>query len=199
MSTYYQYPGTLAQDLCNTIDVTRPKPEYLREPADLAQYLHAWNITTDGAPDEHDLVQVRALRDRLRAVFEAKDLAEAASRLNSLLDGAALTPRVVVDPAGSIDLELSAGSDEPLARRLAIAAAIGLSATIRQYGIDRLHICQAAPCREVFIDTTRNHTRRYCCEQCANRHNVSAYRQRRRNEPHDREQTAMGNEGDRGF
>jgi predicted RNA-binding Zn ribbon-like protein len=68
----------------------------------------------------------------------------------------------------------------PLARRLGAEAALELSAALERYGIERLHVCSATPCTEVFLDTTRNHTRRYCCEQCANRHNVAAYRHRKK-------------------
>jgi predicted RNA-binding Zn ribbon-like protein len=83
-------------------------------------------------------------------------------------------------PNGSIKLELHVEEDLPLATRLAAESALGLSAALEQYGIERLHVCSAVPCTDVFIDTSRNHTRRYCCEQCANRHNVAAHRQRQR-------------------
>ena len=104
----------------------------------------------------------------------------AAGVLNELLEGVRLRPHVGLLPDGSIKLELDIGEDLPLTRRLAAEAALGLSAALEQYGIERLHVCNAVPCTDVFIDTSRNHTRRYCCEQCANRHNVAAHQQRQR-------------------
>ena len=107
-------------------------------------------------------------------------MAVAAEVLNELLEGVRVRPHIGLKPDGRINLDLHVGEDLPLARRLAAEAALGLSVALDQYGIERLHICNAQPCTDVFIDTSRNHTRRYCCEQCANRHNVAAYRQRHR-------------------
>ena len=104
----------------------------------------------------------------------------AAGVLNELLEGVRVTPHLGLTPEGSIKLELDIGEELSLARRLAAEAALGLSAALEQYGIERLQVCNAAPCTDVFVDTSRNHTRRYCCEQCANRHNVAAHRQRQR-------------------
>ncbi len=180
MSNYYQDTPLLAEKIVNTCDTTRPEPEYLREPTDLARYLHSWNIQLAQAPDEQDLAEVLALRRRLRSVFEARDMAVAAEVLNELLEGVRVRPHIGLKPDGRINLDLHVGEDLPLARRLAAEAALGLSMALDQYGIERLHVCKAQPCTDVFIDTSRNHTRRYCCEQCANRHNVAAYRQRHR-------------------
>ena len=113
-------------------------------------------------------------------MFEARDMTVAAEVLNALLDGVQVRPHIGLTPEHSINLDLDVGEDLPLARRLAAEAALGLSAALAHYGIERLHVCNAAPCTDVFIDTSRNHTRRYCCDQCANRHNVAAYRQRQR-------------------
>ncbi len=107
-------------------------------------------------------------------------MAAAAGVLNELLEGVQVRPHIGLTSDGSIKLELEVGENLPVARRLAAEAALGLSAVLQHYGVERLHVCSAAPCTDVFIDTSRNHTRRYCCEQCANRHNVAAYRQRQR-------------------
>ena len=180
MNTYRHESPLLAEQIVNTRDTTRPEPEYLREPAELARYLEHWNIPVVQAPDAHDLTEVLLLRDRLRAVFEASSVAGAVEVLNELLDGILVRPHIELTPDGSINLDLVVEQDLPIARRLAAEAAFGLCAALAQYGIERLHVCNAAPCTEVFLDTSRNHTRRYCCIQCANRHNVAAHRQRHR-------------------
>jgi predicted RNA-binding Zn ribbon-like protein len=172
----------LAEQIINTVDTTRPEPEYLRAPADLARYVKRWNIPLAQAPDAHDLAEVLVLRRRLRAVYEARDMTVAAGILNELLDGIWVRPQLGLQPNGSITLNLAVGADLPLARRLGAEAALGLAAALKQYGLERFHVCKAAPCTEVFVDTSRNHTRRYCCAQCANRHNVSAFRKRQRAE-----------------
>jgi predicted RNA-binding Zn ribbon-like protein len=180
MSYYHEESALLAAQIANTRDTTRPEPEYLRTPVDLANYLQRWNISVAQEPTAQDLAEVFVLRGRLRAVFEAHDLAVAAGMLNELLEGVRIRPWIGLRPHGRITLDLEVGEDLPLARRLGAEAALGLSVVLTQYGIERLHICHAVPCTEVFLDTSRNHTRRYCCAQCANRHNVAAYRQRQR-------------------
>lgn len=180
MSHYYQSNQLLAEKILNTRDTTRVESEYLRSPGDLAKYLQSWDISLAQEPSAQDLAEVLALRDRLRMVFEAGDVTVAARVLNALLEGIQLRPHIEVTPNGSIRLELEVGEDLPLARRLGAEAALGLSAELQDYGIERLHVCNATPCTEVFIDTSRNHSRRYCCEQCANRHNVAAHRQRQK-------------------
>ena len=182
MKHYHDIYYTLAEKIANTRDTTRPDPEYLHTPADLADYLGRWNVAAIADPDEHDLADVRVLRDRLRAVFATKEAAVAVGILNELLDGIAVRPQVELASEGSITLRLDVDTDLPLAHRLGAEAALGLQAAIERHGIERLHFCEATPCTEVYIDTSRNHTRRYCCEQCANRHNVAAFRRRRKAE-----------------
>jgi predicted RNA-binding Zn ribbon-like protein len=178
MSYYDKGAQLLAEQIVNTRDTTRPEPEFLRTPADLANYLQRWNISRLDEPTAQDLAEVLELRGRLRAVFEAGEMAVAVEVLNDLLQGVRVRPQLGLKPDGGIKLELEVGEELPLARRLAAEAALGLSVALEQYGIERLHVCGAAPCTEVFIDTSRNHSRRYCCAQCANRHNVAAHRQR---------------------
>lgn len=180
MKHYKQETELLAEKIVNTRDTTRAEPEYLRTPADLARYLKIWQISPTQMPTEADLAEVLAFRSRLRSVFEARTMTSAVKILNELLDGVRVQPHIKHTSDGSIKMEFSPVEDLPLAGRLAVEAVLGLSTALEQYGIERLHVCQAAPCTDVFIDTSRNHTRRYCCEQCANRHNVAAYRQRQK-------------------
>lgn len=184
MSAYKEL-GLLAEQIVNTEDTTRADPEYLRTPTDLAQYLHRWNILLGQEPTVDDLVAVRDLRRRLRAVFEASDAAVAVARLNDLLADVWVHPLIALLPDGQITRHLVVGQDLPVACRLAAEAALGLSDALGQYGIERFRVCNAAPCTDVFIDTSRNQSRRYCCEQCANRHNVAIHRRRHKTAEHE--------------
>jgi YD repeat-containing protein len=51
---------------------------------------------------------------------------------------------------------------------------------IARHGRRRLGTCAGAPCRCAFFDTTKIRSRRYCCEQCADRVNQAAHRRRQR-------------------
>lgn len=57
---------------------------------------------------------------------------------------------------------------------------MGLAFHLTEYGVDRLGLCEAAPCRNAYLDTSTNRSRRYCSDRCATRANVAAYRARKR-------------------
>lgn len=115
----------------------------------------------------------------LREVFDAA--ADGATRtavaaLNDLLAAYPIRPRLT-DHDGAWHLHLAAGGSpvEQLG-----AAALGLAQFVTEHGIGRLGRCAAGDCDHVYLDTSTNHSRRYCGERCASRANVAAYRARRR-------------------
>jgi predicted RNA-binding Zn ribbon-like protein len=57
---------------------------------------------------------------------------------------------------------------------------MALAVVVAEYGNDRLGICQADRCEDVYVDTSRNRSRRYCDDACASRMNVAAYRTRQK-------------------
>jgi predicted RNA-binding Zn ribbon-like protein len=179
MTTYDDWRVELALSLVNTLDPYYDQPESLREPADLARFLKRWGITPDRPLSQRDLAQAHALRARLGAVFDAPAAAVAAT-LNDLLAGARLLPRLGADATGGWRLELAAEPDTGALERLTIEATLGLAQALERYGPARLRRCAASPCEEAFVDTSRNRSRRYCSQRCANRHNVAAFRRRRR-------------------
>lgn len=167
----------LAFSLVNSLDPHYDQPESLREPADLARFLRQWGITADRSLTQQDLAQAHALRARLGAVFDAPAAAVAAT-LSDLLAGARLQARLDADASGGWRLELAAEPDTPPLERLTIEATLGLAQALERHGPARLRRCGARPCEEAFIDTSRNRSRRYCSQRCANRHNVAAFRRR---------------------
>jgi predicted RNA-binding Zn ribbon-like protein len=129
-----------------------------------------------------DVAELRAIRDRLREVFdsaEAGRVPRAVQVLNSLMKQYPIRP-VVTDHDGShYHLHLAEGAPN-IAAVYGAKAAMGLAVQATELGFDRLGVCQAQPCREVFIDTSTNRSRRYCSDRCATRANVAAYRARRK-------------------
>jgi predicted RNA-binding Zn ribbon-like protein len=73
----------------------------------------------------------------------------------------------------------------------AAIAAMGLAFHLTEYGVDRLGLCEAAPCRNAYLDTSTNRSRRYCSDRCATRANVAAYRARKRLEADRSEKTGL--------
>jgi len=58
-------------------------------------------------------------------------------------------------------------------------------------GVDRLGLCEASPCRNAYLDTSTNRSRRYCSDRCATRANVAAYRARKRLEADRSDRTGL--------
>jgi len=57
---------------------------------------------------------------------------------------------------------------------------MGISQVVVQHGWQRLGVCSAEGCDDVYVDTSRNASRRYCSNTCASRSTVAAYRARQR-------------------
>jgi predicted RNA-binding Zn ribbon-like protein len=58
---------------------------------------------------------------------------------------------------------------------------MGLAMAFLDLGADRFGTCADPRCGGgVFIDTSRNRSRRYCSDRCASRANVAAHRERHR-------------------
>jgi predicted RNA-binding Zn ribbon-like protein len=180
MSAYMEHRTAIALDLVNTFDPFFDDPESLHEPADLSRFLAERGITVAGSLDQGDVAAAWALRDRLRAIFAVKSTADAASILNDLLAEARVTPRLSVSEDGLWQMELAVESITTPVMRLTIEAALGLGAALERYGLDRLRLCASDPCQEAFVDTSRNASRRFCSDRCANRFNVAAFRERQR-------------------
>ena len=68
----------------------------------------------------------------------------------------------------------------PLAERIAVEVAMAMADVIRMDELARLQVCTASDCDDVFIDLSKNRSRRFCSATCGNRSNVAAYRARRR-------------------
>ncbi|WP_327234539.1 CGNR zinc finger domain-containing protein [Streptomyces sp. NBC_01317] len=137
---------------------------------------------------EADLTRFRAVRARLRAVFTAADEGEGARAvdlLNSLLLEFPVSPQVsghdFLDEEGRPRWHMHLAEHPSNATAgYAATAAMGLAFHLTGFGVDRLGLCQAAPCRNAYLDTSTNRSRRYCSDRCATRANVAAYRARKR-------------------
>jgi len=138
--------------------------------------------------DESDLPRLRSVRLRLRAVFESAaegDDTRAVNLLNELLTEYPISPIVsghgLLDDSGRTNWHLHIAENANTATALYTAlAGMGLAVHLTEHGVDRLGICQAAPCRNAYLDTSTNRSRRYCSDRCATRANVAAYRARKR-------------------
>lgn len=173
---HYTDPGVgVAVNLVNSLGSVSGQ-EFLLTPDDVRALLDAQGLEGYGAVGEADLEPLRALRAPLRAIFEAPDESDAARRINELLARSGAAPQMT-DHDGHWHLHYAA-EDATLADRIAAAAAMGLATVIVRWGADRLGVCNADDCADVFVDTSRNRSRRYCDPSCSTRVNVAAFRAR---------------------
>ncbi|MFE4589850.1 CGNR zinc finger domain-containing protein [Streptomyces laurentii] len=144
-----------------------------------------------------DVTRFRSVRARLRAVFTAADEGDhtqAVDLLNSLLLEFPVSPQIsghdYLDEEGRPRWHMHL-ADHPsnATAGFAAIAAMGLAIHLTEFGADRLGLCQAAPCRNAYLDTSTNRSRRYCSDRCATRANVAAYRARKRQEAAEAERT----------
>jgi predicted RNA-binding Zn ribbon-like protein len=167
----------LVIELVNTQD---PAEDSLRD-LDTLRELLTIRPHLSGRVTRETLEAMRDLRTELHAIFVAAATGhqdDAIERLNTLLIQHPVHPQVSRHDGQCWHVHLTESGSVP--DRYAAGAAMGLAVKISDQGIDRLGICQAEACANIYFDTTTNKSRRYCSERCANRANVAAYRSRRR-------------------
>jgi len=182
-SHYGDQPVRTAVDLVNTFNIVTGE-ERLSTPEDVAAFLEEhgtdeWS-RADWVASESDLHEVRALRARLRQVFWSANATSAAEIVNVILLEVGAVPRVSTHGKGA-HLHFEPLDASP-ARWLGSVTAMGLSVALIEGGYERLGVCESSTCDDVFVDTSRNRSRRHCSDTCTTRENVAAYRARRRTE-----------------
>ncbi len=124
-----------------------------------------------------ELAAVRRMRTELRTMWTAEEVT-AVSMVNGLLARANALPQLVRHDQWDWHLHATAPA-APLAQRMGVEAAMALVDVIRTGELQRLKVCDAADCRAVLIDLSKNRSRRYCdTGNCGNRAHVAAYRRR---------------------
>ena len=150
----------------------------LPDVAALDAFVHRWGWTGSRRSDAEELEAVRALRPRLRELWEL-DEAEVVDRVNRMLREGGALPQLVRHDAWGYHLHATT-PHVPLADRMAVEAAMAFVDVVRQQELDRLSPCGADDCDDVLVDLSKNRSRRYCSTSCANRVNVAAFRARAR-------------------
>ena len=166
-------------NLVNTLDpLDREGGEQLATGADLDEFLERERFSGSRTHDGAELTAVRALRSRLRTLWDASE-DEAVELVNALMREAQALPQLVKHDEW--DWHLHATTPQaPLADRMGTEAAMAFVDVIRAKELDRLRVCAAEDCDAVLIDLSKNRSKRYCdTGNCANRAHVRAYRERR--------------------
>ncbi|TDD09418.1 CGNR zinc finger domain-containing protein [Nonomuraea deserti] len=125
------------------------------------------------------LAEVAARLREIFAAVAADDIDTAATRVNALL--AETGARPVLDRHDGEPWHLHFhGHRDTLADGWAASCATGLAIVLGGEFADRLGVCTAPHCDRVYVDVSRNGTRRFCSTACQNRVKTAAFRARGR-------------------
>jgi hypothetical protein len=171
--TYGSNAVELAIDLANT---DRDDPAWA---AEFVRTHDEWFTSPQPAEfSTSDAARAGETADLVRAVAVATTQEDVVARLNELLSRARPRP-YATDHDGDLHLHY-ATPGAPALEQLTTTVAMGLASVVAQHGWERIGICSAEGCEHVYVDTSRNASRRYCSNTCASRSTVAAYRARRK-------------------
>lgn len=175
-SHYSDRPVALAVDLVNTAQLDGDQITTADQLAEfLAGYEDMWKGVAN-PPKAADLAKVKSLRSELRKILETTDETEASDLINRILAEHGAAPRVSTH-SGKPHLHFEPVGTS-ISSWLGATTAMGLATVIIENGVERFGVCGASNCEDVYIDTSRNRSRRHCSTTCSTREAVAAYRAR---------------------
>lgn len=132
-------------------------------------------------PTQRDAEELAAWAARLRSVVErvhAGDVDGACVALNQLMRDTGAVPTLARHDGEPWHLHFHS-ADASWAVSWAASMATGLAVVLGNPAVDRLGLCNAPACDRVYVDVSRNGTRRFCSTACQNRVKAAAFRARR--------------------
>ena len=126
--------------------------------------------------DARELREVREIRDLLPQLWTLPT-DDAVVIINRMLADAHALPHLYRHDG--FDWHLHATEpDAPFAERMRAEIALALIDVIRSGEQQRLRVCEADDCEGLFVDLSRNGSKRFCSVRCGNRMNMIAFRER---------------------
>jgi len=165
--------GRPALDLCNTRLGER---EYLVAPADLARWVVEAGLLRASVPvSDQELWAARALRDGLRAGLLTGDRERVGAVAHAWL--ASAPGRLCVEGT-TLETRFTPGAETAYC---ALVTAVLDALELARHWAGRVRECASQACPVIFLDTSRNGSRRWCSmERCGARAKATAYYQRHR-------------------
>ena len=175
-SHYTTKPVEMAVALVNTDGI---KEDSLSTVEQMTSFLEEYRDLWEGAAKPaktSDLKAIQELRSSLRDLIGSDDEHLAAKQVNVMLSDYGATPRVSTH-SGEPHLHFEP-LDSSMVSWLGAVTSMGLASVIVEHGVERFGMCCSDSCRDVYIDTSRNKSRRHCSNTCSTREAVAAYRAR---------------------
>ena len=161
------------------VNTAAGEPDPLTDRALFDAWLAEYPYTGDRLGTEDELASVRAVRDRVRGLWDAPGRDATATLVNGLLAEARATPYLTRHDGWDWHLHVTP-PQAPLAHRIGAEVAMAVADLVRGDDLGRLRRCAGQDCDAVLVDLSRNRSRRFCdTGNCANRAHVAAYRARR--------------------
>jgi len=140
---------------------------------------YAFAGTRAAASDLGKLRGYRARLDSIVSACETHDQAAAIDQINALLSQTGASPQIAAHDGRGPHLHVSRPTS-PLADRMVAHFTMGLAWLVVAGQAGRIRTCASPTCQKVFVDLSKNSSRRYCDGRtCGNRLHVAAYRARR--------------------
>lgn len=136
---------------------------------------------TPDLPAPPDAEELAAWAGRLRHVVELADGGDvdaACTELNAVMRETNAVPTLARHDGQPWHLHFHS-ADASWAVSWAAPMATGLAVVLGKAAVERLGLCNAPSCDRVYIDVSRNGTRRFCSTACQNRVKAAAFRARR--------------------
>ncbi len=127
-----------------------------------------------------EAAQLAGTAARLRAVFDAVaagQVDDAARLVNAMLADTGARPQLDRHDGEPWHLHFH-GTSDALAQGWAAGCATGLAVVLGTEMYRRLGVCTAPHCDRVYVDVSRNGTRRFCSTTCQNQVKAAAFRAR---------------------
>lgn len=172
MTEFTWVGGRPSLDLCNT---ATPDGDLLLEPGDVCAWLAEAGLSRPANPCDQDVQRVRALRAALRAAFvnhDADDVADIVSEWLTAAPGHLLIDRTSMRTSFCPDVQTC---------ECVLVPALLDALDLAREGIDRVRECASDRCSMIYLDGSRNGSRRWCSmERCGARAKAHAYYERKR-------------------
>jgi predicted RNA-binding Zn ribbon-like protein len=165
--------GHPSLDFCNTAPCGR---ELLAHEGDLGEWMTMARLTVSRPlVTDADLASARHIRDELRRALLSGDRIGAVKAVAEWLNG---TPgRLMVD-SSTLEWQFVPDGMSPCCLMVPVALD---AIRIAREACDRVRECAGENCDVIYLDTSRNRSRRWCSmERCGARAKASAYYQRHR-------------------
>jgi len=157
----------------------RGRPYPLPGPAELIEAL-AKEISDHPRFEEAEIEELGGVARELRTVFEAiagGDVDTAAEQVNTILRETRPMPHLSRHDGEPWHVHFH-GEAGGIAADRGGPCATGLAVVLGSELYDRLGVCTAPHCDRVYVDSSRNGTRRFCSTACQNRVKTAAFRAR---------------------